>query len=256
MRCSFSFAANGDFDSRRHPVPKSSTTNSPTEIRQASVFHGGYPNYPSNHSVGPSNAPTMHDGMDSISGRNGSSHTAVAATAAPRAEDEEDDEGKQSTLIGLPEKKRRKFIIVDDPERNTRVRVRVMLDQVDMEELPDAYRKTNSVYPRSYFPMQVQSPSRCPRGPRFFDACDPDGGPTDSEEATRGRTTVSQMIYSGVIKDVVVPKLSRAKIEKEIALNDLGYRMNWSQSRVFANRTMFLQRAREIPNFPKYLTGD
>ncbi len=238
-----SFAVNGDFDSRRHPVSKIQATNPPSETRQSQVFHG-YPNYPSSHSVGPANTPTLHDGMDSLSGRNGANHTAVAASA-PKTEDEEDEDGKQSVLVGMPEKKRRKFIIVDDPDRNTRVRVRVMLDQVDMEELPDSYRKTNSVYPRSYYPIQVQSPSCSVRGNRFFDGDDPAGGPVDGQEATRGRTSVPVSMGDGAIQEFVVPKLSRAKRDKEIALNDLGYRMNWSQSRVFANRTMFLQRARE-----------
>jgi len=32
---------------------------------------------------------------------------------------------------------------------------------------------------------------------------------------------------------------------KEVRLNDLGYRMAWLQSRVFAGRTVFLQRALE-----------
>jgi hypothetical protein len=30
---------------------------------------------------------------------------------------------------------------------------------------------------------------------------------------------------------------------REVRLNDLGYRMAWLQSRVFAGRTVFLQRA-------------
>ncbi|PBP23482.1 ribosomal protein L24E [Diplocarpon rosae] len=30
---------------------------------------------------------------------------------------------------------------------------------------------------------------------------------------------------------------------KEVKLNDLGYRMTWHQSRVFADKTVFLQKA-------------
>jgi hypothetical protein len=41
----------------------------------------------------------------------------------------------------------------------------------------------------------------------------------------------------------VVPKLSRKKHHKELLLNDLGYRMSWSQSRVFSGRMLFLQRS-------------
>ena len=39
-----------------------------------------------------------------------------------------------------------------------------------------------------------------------------------------------------------VPGLTRKVREKEEKLNDLGYRMSWSQSRSFANRVLFLQR--------------
>lgn len=42
-----------------------------------------------------------------------------------------------------------------------------------------------------------------------------------------------------------VPGLTRKVREKEEKLNDLGYRMSWSQSRSFANRVLFLQRGCE-----------
>lgn len=179
--------------------------------------------------------------MDSLASRGGPTQTAVAASVSK----EEDEDRKHSLFGDIPEAKRRKFILVDDVERNSRVRVRVMLDQVNMKELPDQYRKTNSVYPRSYFPLQMQSPPSSARGNRFFEDDDPDGGPADEDQATRGRTLVRVPMLDGAEGDVAVPKISRAKKNKEKMLNDLGYRMNWSQSRVFAGRTMFLQRARE-----------
>ena len=120
-----------------------------------------------------------------------------------------------------------------------------MLDQVNMKELPDQYRKTNSVYPRSYFPIQMQSPPSSAKGSRFFDDDDPEGGSENDDQTTRGRTAVPVRMLDGAEEKFAVPKLGRAKKGKEIALNDLGYRMNWSQSRVFAGRTMFLQRARK-----------
>lgn len=205
------------------------------------MFHG-YPNYPPNHSVGASIAPSIGDNIDSIASRGGPTPTAVAASA-PK---EEDEDRKHSLFGDIPEAKRRKFILVDDVERNSRVRVRVMLDQVNMKELPDQYRKTNSVYPRSYFPVQMQSPPTSARGNRFFEDDDPDGGPEDDDPATRGRTRVRVPMLDGAEGDVAVPKISRAKKNKEKKLNDLGYRMSWSQSRVFAGRPMFLQRACEL----------
>ncbi|MCJ1299508.1 hypothetical protein MMC08_002300 [Hypocenomyce scalaris] len=232
-------SANGDtYDNHHSQVPNGlpGTPSNPT--RQGQVFHG-YPGYPSNPNVGAAMPPSLHDGMDSLGAHAVSNPTAVAA-AVPKSEDEE----RNIALFGdLPEAKRRKFILVDDPHRGARVRVRVMLDQVEMKEIPDSYRKTNSVYPRSYFPMQMQSPKSSARGSRFFEEGDPEGGKDDTDIPTKGRTVVPVPMLDGVEGEVAVPKIARAKRNKETTLNDLGYRMSWSQSRVFSGRTMFLQRA-------------
>jgi hypothetical protein len=42
-----------------------------------------------------------------------------------------------------------------------------------------------------------------------------------------------------------VPQLSRSRHRKDKVLNAFGYRMSWSQSRVFAGRHLFLQRSRK-----------
>ena len=59
------------------------------------------------------------------------------------------------------------------------------------------------------------------------------------------RTQVQVPVVEGGEVDAPVPRLSRAAGEKEERLNDLGYRMSWSQSRTFAGRVIFLQRSRE-----------
>jgi hypothetical protein len=46
--------------------------------------------------------------------------------------------------------------------------------------------------------------------------------------------------------EVAIPRMRRLFRGKEVRLNDLGYRMAWLQSRVFAGRTVFLQRACEF----------
>ncbi len=186
--------------------------------------------------------PSIHDGMDHLGGHGASNATAVAAAAAKTEE-----EDRNTALFGdVPEAKRRKFILVDDPHRGARVRVRVMLDQVEMKEIPDSYRKTNCVYPRSYFPMQMQSPPTSTRGNRFFE----DDTEGENGQPTKGRTMVPVPMLEGAEGEVAVPKISKSKRGKEVTLNDLGYRMSWSQSRVFAGRTMFLQRAREFSTSP------
>ncbi|EOD49397.1 putative ribosomal protein l24e protein [Neofusicoccum parvum UCRNP2] len=112
----------------------------------------------------------------------------------------QEDEERNLELFGdLPEAKRRKFILVDDAQRGTRVRVRVMLDQVNMEEMPDSYRKNNSVYPRSYFPTQMQSPPASPRGTRFFD--DPD---EEKDEGSSGAMPVTVDAYRNKMRSTMV----------------------------------------------------
>ena len=232
---------NGDYDAQRPQISKPHPSNSPSDVRQSQVFHG-YPNFPSNPAVGAAMPPPLHDGIDGSMVHHGVSNPTAIAAAVPKTEDEE----RNTALFGdLPEAKRRKFILVDDPDRNSRVRVRVMLEHVDMNELPDAYRKANSVYPRSYFPIQMQSPPGKTRSDRFFDDDDPEGGTKDDGQAVRGRTLVPVPMLDGNEGEVAVPRIARSKRGKEILLNDLGYRMSWSQSRVFAGRTMFLQRARK-----------
>ena len=190
-------------------------------------------------------------------------------TVKPAADEESARELKDSAtaLYGdLPEHKRRKFILVDDPTRGTRVRVRVALENVNLREMPDGYRKTNSVYPRSYFPTQMQSPlsgsdrEKRSRINRFVDdskaetttaaSDDDDGGDNVYGKATIGRTMVPVPMLEGREGEVAVPQLSRAKQRRETTLNELGYRMSWSQSRVFAGRTMFLQKSRKFAALP------
>jgi hypothetical protein len=45
--------------------------------------------------------------------------------------------------------------------------------------------------------------------------------------------------------EVAIERLTKSQRQKEVKLNDLGYRMAWLQSRVFSGRTVFLQRARK-----------
>lgn len=133
-----------------------------------------------------------------------------------------------------------------------------MLDQVNMKEIPDSYRKSSSVFPRTYFP--VHSPfGQTRKGSRFIDEDEgrdlsvvsaanrhQGGGDGEGEEnITLGRTIVPAPMLDGE-GSVSVPQLSRGKRDREAVLNDMGYRMSWGQSRVFAGRTLFLQRASEF----------
>lgn len=174
------------------------------------------------------------------------------------------DEEERTSLFGdIPEAKKRKFILVDDPGKGGRVRVRVTLDTVDIKEIPDSFRKSNSVYPRSWFPLQMQSPPPSAHGSRFFqegdedDTVEVDGG-RGAAGSSRGRGGKGKMMVSVPLADggeaeLGVPRMRKSIRSKEVKLNDLGYRMTWHQSRVFADKTVFLQKACRFPTMSDHL---
>ncbi|KAL6238071.1 hypothetical protein BDW75DRAFT_228250 [Aspergillus navahoensis] len=240
-------SGSAEFASGTHrPLPPapSSSGHSPTDIRSAQVFHG-YPTFPlpssslSGHR-GPSIPPLIRDNGLGSFGR----HPAVATSGrVEEIDDDEHDPNKDDLFGTLPEGKRRKFILVDDTQRpGCRVRVKVMLDQVDMDEIPDSYRMSNSVYPRTYFPVQMKTPrGQVLPGDRYIKD-DTQASNVEDDEATVGRI----MVPAPQVDDdseIAVPRISRRKHRKEVLLNDLGYRMSWSQSRVFSGRMLFLQRS-------------
>lgn len=151
----------------------------------------------------------------------------------------------------IPEAKKRKFILVDDNMRGSRLRVRVTLDGVDTNEIPDSFRKGASVFPRSYFPREMQSPPPSATGSQFFSGDLSDDGIQETEGRVPGRRGIpksaSQAVRvtmgEGGTGEVAVPRMRKTRRGKEVKLNDLAYRMAWLQSRVFAGRTVFLQRA-------------
>lgn len=151
----------------------------------------------------------------------------------------ERDESESALFGELPEGKKRKFILVDDTQKNARVRVKVTLDQVNVQDIPDSYRKQNSVYPRSWYPIQM--PNEPAAAGRFAsEDCTPDDG-----APTVGRMTVPCTSTDGDSL-VEVAQLSKGKRERERNINELGYRMAWGQGRVFSNRPIFLARARKF----------
>ncbi|KAK5150084.1 hypothetical protein LTR04_006893 [Oleoguttula sp. CCFEE 6159] len=215
-----------------HQTPNAPANTSP---RHTQNF---YPTYPNQPSLGSSTMPTMQDGMD----MKAPTTISTATAAAPAAK--VDEEERKVALFGnpLPEPKRRKFILVEDVQRGTRVRVRVMLDQINMDDVHDGYRKHNSVFPRSYFPVQMQSPPASPRGSRFFEDDEPEQSGAGTGPTT-GKTFVPVPVMDGSEAKVPLPRMSRTRRNKEVTLNELGYRMSWSQGRVFSGRTLFLQRS-------------
>lgn len=165
------------------------------------------------------------------------------------------DEANDDLFPDIPEAKRRKFILVEDNVRASRLRVRVTLDGVDTNEIPDSFRKGASVFPRSFFPREMQSPPPSATGSQFFvdDVSDDGTQETEGREASRRGAEKSRgevvriTMAQGQERETTIPRMRKTGRVNEVRLNDLGYRMAWLQSRVFSGRTVFLQRAREYP---------
>ena len=202
--------------------------------------------------------PSIHDTLSHSPHGAGASGGMVARRASAAQHASSSLDAPDDLFPDIPEAKKRKFILVEDSDRQSRLRVRVTLDGVDTREIPDSFRKSSSVYPRSYFPREMQSPPPSATGSKFFadDASDDgeDDGTTDTEGRRAGRGSVSRRGGRTLVKvpmaegqegEVSIPRMRRQFRGKEVRLNDLGYRMAWLQSRVFAGRTVFLQRARE-----------
>jgi hypothetical protein len=209
---------------------------SPSSTSPKYVAQNFYPTYAQQPNVGgPAPMPSVHGGMDPM-------HPSASTLAAPAARQEERESHKRKLFGDLPETKRRKFILVEDAERNNRARVRVTLEDVNMEDMPDSNLKINSVYPRSYYPRQVGSPSASPRTRGIFDDEDDTAG--ESGATTRGKTLVRVPLLDGSDAEMAIPRMTKSRRNKELMLNELGARMSWAQSRVFHQRILFLQKSR------------
>lgn len=238
---------------QHRPQHPSSTADlsSPTNARYAQQFYPAYAQQSA--TAGASMPPSVPDAMDSMPPH--ASALANPITASVKKNDE--DEQTRRNLFGdVPESKRRKFILVDDSQRGTRVRVRVMLDQVNMDEMPDAHLRTNAVYPRSYYPRQMRSP---PGSPRARGQWDDEDDTQEGGSPTRGKTFVPVQMADGTDSKLPVPRMTKSRRDKEMALNELGYRMAWGQARTFNGRTLFLQRSCKLvpqPPIERISTND
>lgn len=203
------------------------------DVRQTQVFTG-YPNqgYPAN---GPGGS-LAHMAAHSSHSMNATRRYELAGT------DDHSD-----LFPNVPEAKKRKFILVEDNVRGSRLRVRVTLDGVDTNEIPDSFRKGSSVYPHSYFPREMQdSPSTATSSRLFPDDVEDDGiQETEGRGSNRATRMVKVAVGEGRESEVAIPRMRKSTRAKEIRLNDLGYRMAWLQSRVFSGRTVLLQRSRK-----------
>ncbi|KAJ8126192.1 hypothetical protein O1611_g7446 [Lasiodiplodia mahajangana] len=226
-----------------HQAPGGPGSGSAEDVRSSHVFAGYPQQYPS-HATSGSSAPPMHDGLG------GSHHGPIAAKRHSREDEDTAPEGLFPNITGT---KKPVFIVVEGDTRSggTRQRVRVNLQQVDVKEIPDSFRKRSAVFPRSYFPLEMQDPPPSATGSRFFEDdlsdedVEVDGGRTGRSRTSRARDTVTVKVPlgNGVEGEAAIPRTRNSGRIKEVRLNELGYRLAWRNSRPFAGRTVFLQRA-------------
>ena len=234
-----SFNPHGSQMMKAQPSPAS-------DLQHRNLFQG-YPAYPSN-AVSASIPPSLHNGLDHL-GPHSTPHTAVAAYSSSS-----EASNREASLFGdLPESKRRKFINVD------KLRVQTNLNQVNMQEIPDSYRERNSVYPRSYFPVQMTDDGPPTKNSRFQQERPAPGGALENEQTVTGRTTVQIPLLEGEA-GITVPMIGLAKRARDEILNDMGHRMSWNQRKLFADRGIFLQKSRmsftnHQPTAERYLHG-
>lgn len=258
-----------DQHTHHHQAPPHAGPGNPVDdVRPAYVFNGYNAGYPGADPSG-SAAPSLHDTLSGPPHPHHPHHPGGAIAAARQGSPSRGAEEPEDLFPDIPEAKKRKFILVEDSDRQSRLRVRVTLDGVDTREIPDSFRKGSSVYPRSYFPREMQSPPPSATGSRFFQDDDAeDDGSVDTEgrrpagaAAHSGRAAAKMLVKvpmgDGSEGEVAIPRMRHGARAKEVRLNDLGYRMAWLQSRVFAGRTVFLQRARKFRSHESSrLTGE
>ena len=191
-------------------------------------------------------------------------HAAISASmAAPpsaastRREVSDSPDTSHSALFGnLADCKRpRKYVVINDSENSNKgVRIKVALNEVNLEEVPDSYRERNSVYPRAWYPVQMQlSPgARAARRGRFVKGRDDAAAAEEREDDDKGEkllvgdATVNVPMLEGRETALRVPGLGRMAREREEKFNDLGYRISWNALGTMDTRVVFLQRSCEF----------
>lgn len=129
-------------------------------------------------------------------------------TICPNTVEKNDTETKktQDTQEKLGELiKKPKYILLDDIKKETRVRVRINLDDVNLEEIPDAFRRDHCLFPRRFIPILT----------------------------TYGEPIFHKYEY----------EFQTEEAKKEQMINEIGWKLAWLNMRLFANRLSFLQRA-------------
>ncbi len=111
------------------------------------------------------------------------------------------------------------FILVEDTARGSRLRVRVTLEGVDTNEIPDSFRKRSSVYPRSFFPREMQSAPPNATGSHFFpDDLEDDGiQETQADTSDRLKRMVKVPMAIDGEGEVAIPRMRKTSRAREVS---------------------------------------
>lgn len=127
-----------------------------------------------------------------------------------------DQKSEHRSLIGRSDGKQRKVFTVNDPDLSGhKVRVKMALPEVNIQQVPDSYRKNSSMYPRSWYSVQMQlSPSSRGSTGRFLEERDEAGAEEDAREQV-GTTVFKVPMLEGRACELKLPGLGKRARRKD-----------------------------------------
>ena len=240
----------GPFDSHNPPLKREYQQR--PQIRPSNVFQG-YPSpFPIHNTSNGSIPPLIPNGLDPNLGPQPTSTTArphlimTESSSAPLSLNIaiSPPSAHNDSVDPYPRIPGRKFIHVHDPGHSpNKVRVKLDLNEVKINEVVDDFRERNSVYPRSCVRAQMQMNADEKRQKRLK-ARFVESDLVLGEGFDTGRTMVKIPTSEGDV-EAPVPRLGKRTSEREERLNDAGYRIGWEQIQKYDRRIIFLQRSRE-----------
>ena len=236
----------------RPPPNKPHPGEPPTHQRPSNVFHG-YSAYPLQPNLGAvAVAPPLPNSMEPHLAPQAVSSTPVSAAFAPSrppSSAARPDHALSSIPQNLsrlyPNRTGKSFINVSDPghgHKSDKVRVKLDLSDMDTDEIVDDIRMRNCVYPRSFSPRQIAD---SPQVQKMREARNFEQEGDEPGSVGIGQTLVRVETLDGEA-EVPVPRLGKRVRQKDQILNDLGYRISYSQIRRYYGRVSFLQRSCEL----------
>ncbi|RAL64911.1 hypothetical protein DID88_001504 [Monilinia fructigena] len=175
-----------DEHTHHHHQAPSGSASSGDDVRQSQVFQGYYPS--SSTVGGASMVPGAHDGRP------------LPRPGHPiTAQSKPDDDDSVDVFGNVPEAKKRKFILVEDPIKQSRTH---------------SERATQSINVL-WFPLQMQSPPPSAHGSRFFEEEDTD----DEVDGGRGRSRRGRKMFTVQLPDgnegeIPIPRMQSSQTSR------------------------------------------